>query len=106
MTEDEQFASWLERLIGLYEYQKAGWLRRLNGARTKDWNDEGLHVWSHLWGGLDATTPAWLLDAIAEAPEQLRLSPRQLADAAHADALDEFRDRLLSRTRASGDARA
>jgi len=101
MSDEER---WIERLTGLYEYAKKGVLRTLNGDRPKEWNGEGLHVWSHLWGGLDASTPAWLLDAMSEAPDLLAISPKQLANVAYADAVDEFRERLYAR--ASGPAQA
>jgi hypothetical protein len=101
MSEDER---WIERLIGLYEYAKKGYLRQLNGDRPKEWNGEGLHVWSHLWGQLDATAPAWLSDGMAEAPDLLRIGPKQLSNVAYADAVDEFRERLYAR--ASGAAQA
>lgn len=92
--DDDGFDAWLTQLRSLYEYAKKGRLQELNGGRPRDWNGEGLHVWSHMWGRLDAMTPDWLNDLMSDDPIQLAISPQRLRDAAETDAYDEFVDRL------------
>lgn len=93
-SEDAQFEAWVEQLRDLYEYAKKGRLQELNGGRTREWNGEGLHVWSHGWGKLDAMTPAWLHDLMSDDPIMVSISPERLRREADADAYDEFVDRL------------
>lgn len=85
---------WLARLQDAYVYARKQKLRELNGDRRSEWSGDGLHTWSHIWGGLDALCPRWLLAEMADAPELLAISPKQLRDAAEADALDEFVARI------------
>jgi hypothetical protein len=99
MMSEDPFDWWLEAIEGLYELAKKDRLRELNGGRVSRWRGDGLHEWSYLWGRADAWTPHWLQEAIAECPAQLIVTPRQLQEAAEADALAEFTHRILTRAR-------
>lgn len=92
--------AWLDLLAKLYEWAYRGRLMELNGGRAHEWRGDGLHQWSYLWGQVDALTPAWLRELLAQEPELLDVTPKALREAAHADATDEFTERLLLSARA------
>lgn len=93
MTDAEAWVVGLERL---YEWAVTARLTELNGTRPREWRGDGLHEWSYLWGAFDVLTPDWLREAMAAAPNQLDVSPKQLRAAAMADATDTFTERLLT----------